>query len=461
MPQSLKNRIASINTLVVAVLMAIAFMVIYVVVNYTAYRHLDDDLVMEKNDVFKSLDWNKKGVSITKKMSERDEEEHSQIQANPTFLQITDTKGQIVFKSSNLQSEELLWKHNSKKHIFFNGEIHGQRLRLGQFRLMKNDREIIGYLTIGVSRQESYVVLISLFYILLISYIFLLLSFFAVMWLAASKAIKPIKTLMAAASGIGGNNIQERLPLPINKDEIWQLAKTINELLERLDRNIQQLKQFSADVSHEMRTPLTAIKGTLEVLLLRERTTAHYEDKLNDVLTQTNRLAQLYDEMLELAKVDSGDFPIKSNHINLSTFIRQIVDSYQQLLQGKDFKLSVEIPENITIVSDEVLLERIINNLLSNAIKYNKAEGNIYISWKDNEKKLSIKDEGIGISKEHLAYIFNRFYRADISRSSVIKGNGIGLFIVKKLCDVLNIPIEVSSDVDKGSEFMLNFSNNL
>lgn len=461
MPQSLRNRITSINTLVVAVLMAIAFMAIYAVVNYTAYRHLDDDLVMEKNDIFKSLDWTKNGVSITKKMAERDEEEHSQIQANPTFLQITDTKGQTIFKSSNLQSEHLLWKGNGKKHLFFNGELNGQRLRLGQFRLMNNDREIIGYLTVGVSRQESYVVLISLFYILLTAYFFLLLSFFALMWLAASKAIKPIKTLMAAASGISANNTQERLPLPINKDEIWQLAKTINQLLERLDRNIQQLKQFSADVSHEMRTPLTAIKGTLEVLLLRERTTAHYEDKLNDVLTQTNRLAQLYDEMLELAKVDSDDFSVKSNRINLYSFIRQIADSYLQLLPGKDFKLSIEIPENITIVSDEVLLERIINNLLSNAIKYNKAEGNIYIRWNDNEKWLSIKDEGIGISKEHLAYIFNRFYRVDISRSSIISGNGIGLFIVKKLCDVLQIPIEVRSDVDKGSEFILNLSNNL
>ncbi|MBK7562085.1 MAG: HAMP domain-containing protein [Chitinophagaceae bacterium] len=125
----------------------------------------------------------------------------------------------------------------------------------------------------------------------------LVIVLYIVIYFAASKAIAPVYQLIRAASGINDSNINTRLPLPPNQDELYQLAKTINELLNRIETSIQQQKQFTADASHEIRTPLSAIRGTLEVLLRKKRDPEQYEEKIKDVIGQTERLNQLLDQL--------------------------------------------------------------------------------------------------------------------------------------------------------------------
>ena len=204
-----------------------------------------------------------------------------------------------------------------------------------------------------------------------------------------------------------------------------------------------------------MRTPLTIIKGTLEVLLRKERTPEQYEKKINEVISQTDRLSYLFDQLLQLARAESNNTIIKKEKIILKEKIDHLINGGDLLLNKNQIKYN--IPSNCLVFADAALLDRILENIISNAIKYNTPNGNITFEWNEKSNSLLIKDEGIGISKDQQPYLFNRFYRADNSRSSEIKGNGLGLSIVKKLCELQHIKISVESAENKGTSFTLQF----
>ncbi|HSN61647.1 MAG TPA: HAMP domain-containing sensor histidine kinase, partial [Ferruginibacter sp.] len=333
------------------------------------------------------------------------------------------------------------------------------RIRQGQFPIFNESNKIIGHLTIGVSQQESYNVLHNLMIVLIVTYLFTLGVLYLIMSLVASKAIEPVNRLIRSAAVINDSNINSRLPLPENEDEIHQLATTINELLNRLETVIHQQKQFTADASHEMRTPLAAIKGTLEVLLRNKRTPEQYESKLKDLVIQTDRLALLFEELLQLARLESNMVHANKTRLHLKTIIEKIANNYQTIARVNNNSIHIDIPANCMVNADEVLLERVLDNVIFNAIKYNRPNGNIYCLWDSIKNSLTIKDEGIGIAAAQLPFLFDRFYRADNSRSSHIPGNGLGLSIVKKLCDLQSINITVESAEGIGSSFTLHFSS--
>ncbi|HPH87408.1 MAG TPA: ATP-binding protein [Chitinophagales bacterium] len=449
-----KKRIAIFNTIAVAITTFIVFVVIYYVVSFSSFQHLDNDIKAEMEEVFNNINWENDSIQINK-MPEWDEAEHQQIEVNPTFIQIVNIDGKAIFKSINLQDDYLLIHPNNNKTSFYNTTINTQKIRQGQFPIINKNKKTIGYLTIGVSQEESSSVLHNLFIVLCFTYLILVFVLYLIMYYVASKAIKPVQKLIQSASQINESNISSRLPLPNNKDEIYKLATTFNDLLNRIENSIEQQKQFTADASHEMRTPLTIIKGTLEVLLRKERTREQYEKKINEVITQTDRLSYLFDQLLQLARAESNNTIIKKEKIILKEKIDHLINGGDLLLNKNQIKYN--IPTNCVVFADAALLDRILENIISNAIKYNTPNGNITFEWNEKSNSLLIKDEGIGISKDQQPYLFNRFYRADNSRSSEIKGNGLGLSIVKKLCELQHIKISVESAENKGTSFTLQF----
>ena len=449
-----KKRIAIFNTIAVAITTFIVFVVIYYVVSFSSFQHLDNDIKAEMEEVFNNINWENDSIQINK-MPEWDEAEHQQIEVNPTFIQIVNIDGKAIFKSINLQDDYLLIHPNNNKTSFYNTTINTQKIRQGQFPIINKNKKTIGYLTIGVSQEESSSVLHNLFIVLCFTYLILVFVLYLIMYYVASKAIKPVQKLIQSASEINESNISSRLPLPNNKDEIYKLATTFNDLLNRIENSIEQQKQFTADASHEMRTPLTIIKGTLEVLLRKERTREQYEKKINEVITQTDRLSYLFDQLLQLARAESNNTIIKKEKIILKEKIEHLINGGDLLLNKNQIKYN--IPSNCVVFADAALLDRILENIISNAIKYNTPNGNITFEWNEKSNSLLIKDEGIGISKDQQPYLFNRFYRADNSRSSEIKGNGLGLSIVKKLCELQHIKISVESAENKGTSFTLQF----
>ncbi len=400
-----------------------------------------------------SIDWKHNEINLDK-LPDWEEEEHKKVEANPTFIQIVDEREQVVFKSANLKGRHFLYDPKNEKANFYNTQIDDQRLRLGQFPIKNEKGKVIGQLSVGVSRQESHFVLNNLLVTLLISFPILLMVLYVVIYLAATKAIAPVHELIRTASGINDSNIDTRLELPENQDEIYQLATTINDLLARLEGGIQQQKQFTADASHEIKTPLAAIRGTLEVLLRKARQPEQYEERLKDVMAQVDRLNLLIDQLLQLARLEPGTF--KQDSLCLDETVQNIVHKWQKQLVEKDQQVKINIPENIFVQADKMFLDIILANLLSNAIKYGNFNGLIQFNWDKESKVLSVSNDGPGIPAEQIPLLFNRFYRADDSRSSSIPGSGLGLAIVKKIADLQHIIISVKSTPAQTS-FLLQF----
>ncbi len=451
---SFKKRISLFTTGSVAVVTLIVFITIYAVVYSTSFHLLDNNIRFEKDEIFANLAW--KGDSIiVQKMPEWEEAEHQQVEINPTFFQVADIKGNIIFHSANLQNDHLSFNHTVKNESFYNSTINNKRIRQGQFPIYNQTGKIIGQLTIGVSREESYNVLLNLLLILCTAFPVMILILYLVISYTASKAIAPVYHLIHTASGITDTNINSRLTLPEKQDEIYQLATTINELLNRIERSIIQQKQFTADASHEMRTPLSAIRGNLEVLLRKRREPAYYEEKIREVIGYVDRLNILFDQLLQLSRLESGAVIKDNQPVNLKEFIPSLTGNWKKELTQKQIELHIDIADNHTIKANPFLLEGIIDNLISNAIKYTNRAGNIYLRW--NGTALSIHDEGQGIAAEQLPYLFDRFYRTDQSRSSVVPGSGLGLSIVKKLADLQQISISISSTEGEGTIVTLQF----
>ena len=451
-----KNRIALFNTLAVAFTTALVFVVIYFVVSKTAYTHLDDDILLEKEEVFSNLDWRNDSIVINK-MPEWEEAEHNKVEVNPTFLQIVNIKGKVVFRSANLMGDQVLSNPNNIHKTFYNGDISDQHIRLGQFVIKNETGKNIGHLTIAISQQESIVILNNLIWVLLISFPIVLVIQFIASSLAASKAIRPVHQLIKTASGISDSNIGTRLVLPAHKDELYDLTKTINELLARIETSLLRQKQFTSDASHEIRTPLAAIRGTLEVLLRRQREPVIYEEKITDVILQVDRLNVLLDQLLQLARIESSSVIANRESIDLSLIISTSIEKWKEMATAKAIIVNLEFTGDAIVTADKLYMELILDNLLTNAIKYGKENGSVYLIWNNVLKTLSVKDDGIGISAEDLPNIFNRFYRADESRSSAVKGNGLGLSIAKKLADLQFIALSAESQPGIGSTFTLQF----
>lgn len=456
MKLSFRNRIAVFTATAAAATIGLVFLLVYGVVYRTAYRHLDDDILQEKEEVMNNLHWNRDSILIYS-MPEWEEKEHKQVEVNPTFLQVVDASGHVLFRTGNLQNDLLLFDPRLTQNAFYNTRISDQRIRQGQFPIQNEQGLIIGHLTVGISQEESAIVLHNLSTTLWIAFPFLLLVLFLASAFAASKGIAPVQQLIRSAAAISGKNIQTRLPLPENEDEIRQLATTINALLERIERSMRREKQFTADASHEIRTPLTGIRGTLEVLLRKPRTPEQYEEKIQTVIREVDRLSGMLDQLLQLARLESGGISIQAETVDLQELFRTLTERWKAPLEAKNMQLHCSVPAKAYPRADVHLLTIILDNLVGNAIKYGHEGGRVDCVWLPESNVLSVRDDGPGIPSEQVPFLFDRFYRGDVSRNTKVPGAGLGLSISKKLADLLEIQLKVSSEEGEGTLFTLEF----
>jgi signal transduction histidine kinase len=237
------------------------------------------------------------------------------------------------------------------------------------------------------------------------------------------------------------------------------LSKTINDLLDRIENAVEREKQFTSDASHELRTPLTVLKGTLEVLIRKPRTQEEYEDKIKYGISEVNRLNNLVDQLLLLARFENQIQSLKTEKVYLNALILDILTRYSLKMITKKISINHPFSKEYYIESDNYLVSIIISNIISNAIKYSNENGEILITLSQNETSTicTISDNGIGIPKEDLDKISNPFYRSNPTHHPEIKGSGLGLSIVKRLSELLDIQLEIQSDYDKGTSVILSF----
>ena len=265
---------------------------------------------------------------------------------------------------------------------------------------------------------------------------------------------KPISKVSKMTKYIGEGNYKNKLNYKSNIMEIDDLINSINKLSNELNDQENLRKQLTGDIAHELRTPLTSIKGHLDAIIVGiwEPT----NERLNSINEEVKRITNLVDELRKLAKFDSGKDNLNKEIVNLKNYIKSIAYNYEGKALEKNIVVKYQL-ENIEALIDKEKFAQVIINILSNAIKYNNGNNAIYIKVfkKNNSINISIKDSGIGIPKSEYKNIFERFYRLDKSRGANEKGVGVGLTIAKSIVNAHGGEIEVYSEINKGSEFII------
>ena len=288
----------------------------------------------------------------------------------------------------------------------------------------------------------------------------LAIGFFPLMLLAAGgtyllieRSLIPVTTIMNAAENISLRSLGSRLPIATTGDKLEHLSRALNRMIARLDEAYQQASRFTADASHELRTPLTVIRGELESILRQPHLTGDLREQIGSVLEEVERLTHITGGLLSIARLEAGEAKIEHDTFDLAELVRTTLEQMQLLAEEKHISVTIDAPQPVYIVGDVTRLKQVIVNLLDNAIKYTIAEGKIIFSVKAKALRamLSVKDNGIGIPTESLPHIFERFYRADKVRSRGLHGAGLGLSIVRLICQAHEGTVQVQSEQGTGT----------
>jgi len=274
-------------------------------------------------------------------------------------------------------------------------------------------------------------------------------------WLS-HKALAPVDALARNARTISGHNLSSRLEPLHTGDELQRLSDTLNEMLGRIEAAFRRITEFTADASHELRTPIALIHAEAELALRRSRDEAEYRETLRNILLEAERTAKLLEKLLDLARADSGGEALDIHRIDLLVTLRESASKWRQVasLRNLQFEESLEV-QRLPVMGDENALRRLIDILLDNALKYSASPGTITLSAeeKDGHITVSVEDTGVGIAPEDQAKIFERFYRVDKARSRELGGAGLGLAIAEWIVEHHNGSIAVKSEIGRGSVF--------
>jgi len=269
----------------------------------------------------------------------------------------------------------------------------------------------------------------------------------------ASRSLKPIDEIAHELSRIESKNLAERLKVGGSGDEADRLREAINRMLGRLEAAFDRLQSFTADAAHELRTPLAALQCRLEVAINKPRTETEARDALNEALDQVAGLAVLVDNMLFLARMDAEQELKGANAADVEALLRDVAEPFAVLAEQKQVTLSVQAQPGLSVQGDAVLLRRIVGNLLDNAVRCTPPGGRIVAraAEADGGCLVTVADTGIGIAADALGHVFDRFYRADGSRSRAAGGAGLGLSIVQRAVQLHRGTVAIESTPGEGT----------
>ncbi len=305
----------------------------------------------------------------------------------------------------------------------------------------------------GVTKTVRHLVLI----VLMVMPLLVVLAFLTSNILV-KVSLTPVRRVIETAKAISVEDLSKRIPEVETKDEIGELVRTFNSMMEKLEESVNAIKRFSSDAAHELKTPLTALKSHLE-FLLRENRCSDCEMELRQVLARVDRLIHIVNSLLVLAKLDSMDVRNLKNRVALDVVVLEVFERFQQQAQKRAIKLLIDRVDPVEVIGDAVLLSQAISNIVDNAVKFTPSGGEVRISLvKDGDKaRLSISDTGVGMSQEELGKIFSYLYRGDPSRSERVPGIGLGLTIAKRIFELHDASVKVESDPGRGTSFHITF----
>ncbi|MEA3289572.1 MAG: HAMP domain-containing sensor histidine kinase [Campylobacterota bacterium] len=267
------------------------------------------------------------------------------------------------------------------------------------------------------------------------------------------KILKSIRDITETANQIYVTDLSKQIPPPKYDDEIKDLVDSFNHMIARLKGGVDILNQFNSDVSHELKTPLTVIKGEVEITLNKDRDIEYYVNSLKTIEKETEHIQEIVDNLLLLTKYNKDNIESTFESTSLDSLLLSTIEQYNIKMKQKDIKLHIQKIEPIEKNVNHMLIEMIFSNIIDNAIKYSEKKKNIYISlYIDDKIHFIVEDEGIGIPAQQIENITNRFFRVDESRNKKVKGFGLGLAIVKNSIELHNGEIKIESVEDKGTK---------
>lgn len=275
-------------------------------------------------------------------------------------------------------------------------------------------------------------------------------------WLAW-WTLAPVRAMAETARQVSGDQLARRVEVANPDDELGQLAATLNDMLGRLERSFEEMRRFTADAAHELRTPLAVIRNEAEVALRQPRSGEEYGRALESVLEEAARLGRLADELLFLCRQDAGLGPRPDGPVELGPLLEEVVGNMRPLAQEKGAELTLEVGPGGAVVGDGGQFRRVFYNLLDNGVKYTPPGGRVLICCRreGGEAVVTVEDTGVGIAEEHLPHIFGRFYRVDQARTLGEGGAGLGLAICRSVVQAAGGSIAVSSRVGAGTKFTI------
>jgi heavy metal sensor kinase len=367
----------------------------------------------------------------------------------PAYLAVRSPKGDSFFEGTAMAGVGLAGSEHSTTNN-----------RAGEaVRLLAARRTILGrtyVLLLGTDLQVPAAILRRLWLVMLLTLPPLLLVCGATGYWMSSRAMAPLRHIVATARSIDSRRLTQRVEVPRTRDEIQQLAETINGMLDRIERGFQRTRDFTVNASHELRTPLAIIRASAEVALLRQRAgEAFYRAALERILRESERNTRLLESMLELSRADSGVEAISVDTVSLAASVREACEQMAPLAAARGIVLHVQPGSEAKVLADRDQLHRLWLILLDNAVKYTPEGGSITV--RARELSVEVEDTGIGIASEDLHLIFERFYRTDKARSRALGGAGLGLAIAREIALVHGAELAVDSTQGKGSRFSVTF----
>lgn len=275
-------------------------------------------------------------------------------------------------------------------------------------------------------------------------------------WVIAGYSIRPIKTISEAAVRISEGNLKERIPLEASGNELHELASVLNRTFGRLNEAFERQRQFTADASHELRTPVTVILSETQRMRKKPRSVEEYQEALDACHAAGLIMKKLVEDLLLLAREDSEENTLQLEDGQLDELISKSVQSLHVPARDKGIAVHVDM-DPVRITTDFQKLLIVLNNILGNAISHHQGPGNVWITCKADGSvaRISVRDDGPGIPSGDLPHIFRRFYRVDKSRSATDRHSGLGLAVCKSIVDQLKGTLDVSSELGQGSEFTI------
>jgi heavy metal sensor kinase len=381
--------------------------------------------------------------------------EYDEGQGGRGLVSVTDENGGVLYASAGMaalnMADERVWEAKP-----FYANLHGD-----EFRVLREAINVAGKtydIEIAIYTEDFdratdrfQKVLYS------IAPAFLLLAALGGYWISR-RALAPVEKIIGDARRIGVTSLSERLTVSDTGDELERLADTLNEMLARLEASFQRVIQFTADASHELRTPISVMRTNAEITLRKPRTESEYREALSQILGETENLSRLVEQLLDLARADSGAAALAMTRTNLSQALQKASRQAQVLAEQKELKITAQLPEQpVWVQGDAAALERLFLISLENAVKYTPSGGHVDVRLKsqDSFAITEIRDSGIGIAANDIPHIFERFYQADPSRSRENGGHGLGLAIGRWIAQTHGGDISVESEISKGSLFQI------